>query len=450
MMSVIRSAAARLPFVGDHVELMFGALIAFSFRCFGAAITFAMTIIVVRSLGPTQAGYFYLGMSMVMMLATIGNLGLEYALLRFSSAAAALGQWPTVRALAAAAFRRSGSVLALLSGGVALLSYLIAKYVFGDQALGPVFLTISPAIAFMGLALIAGYQLQALGRTKQAVTIFSIATPLLMALGALILPISTGAMMAQLYVFATGASLAAGLLFYMGASRRNPGRDTKFSPLNLYSIGGVFWSGIVANQLLMNNGHLIAGIFLIPQDVTVFAVAQRTAMLISFVLVAVNFVVAPRYSALKAAGDHLALGRTAVFAVRLSTLLCLPLVVIICAVPDRIMGLFSPGLGHGEVLIVLAIGQLLTAMGGTLGVVLDMAGFEHFHRRVIIGTTLTAVVLLVVLTPLFGVVGAAAAMTIGLSAQNIIQAMKVKREFGVSYMPSRFRRRVTTPPANGS
>jgi O-antigen/teichoic acid export membrane protein len=432
----VHASASRLPFIGQQIELVFAMLIAFLFRVLGAGMTFAMTVVIVRGVGATQAGYFYLGLSSVAMLATVGNLGLEFALLRFAGAAASQSRWQRVRALSKIAARRSGLALAALAIVMAGLADPIARYIFRQPGtpLASVFLIISPAIPFLGLSLIGAYLLQAIRHTKQAAMIFSIITPTLMVTACLLIHPKSAQGLSGTYAAATFATVVSALFFYWRATRQDPGQIS-LQPAEIVRTGRTLWGGIIANQLLMNNGQLIAGMFLIPHDITVFAVAQRTAMLLNFILVAVNFVVAPRYAAFHEAGDRKGLAHMAVFSTRLATILSLPLIAIILIFPVQIMHIFKLGPGAAIVLVILGLGQLSTATCGTLGILLDMTGHERFHRSLIVGTAALSVILIIVLTPIFGVKGAAIALTIGLATQNITQALKARAELGLRFLP---------------
>jgi O-antigen/teichoic acid export membrane protein len=407
---------------------MVRAFWAFVVRVLGAGASYAMTVLIVRVLGAAEAGHFYLGMSLVAVLATIGNVGLEYSVLRFAGVQAGANR-AAVESIVRVALGRAARVLSALAVATALVSLPLGWSGVIAPGVANVFAWVAPAIVFLGLSLIAGYALQAIQHASMSAVVFSVATPAIMIAGNLKLAVGAAPEMAVMYVVATATTLVVALALFRLVVGRHRSR-TQVDATELFSTGRVFWGGIIANQLLMSNGHLIAGLFLSAHDVTIFAVAQRTVTLISFVLVAINFVVAPRYAALNAAGDRASLRRLAGFAAVLSTLASVPLIAIVCFVPTKIMNIFEHGLGGGTVLIILALGQLLTAACGTFGVLLDMTGDERFHRRVIVGTTLLAVVLLLILTPAVGVVGAALAMTIGLAAQNVIQMVRVLRSNG--------------------
>jgi O-antigen/teichoic acid export membrane protein len=413
--------------MSEHSEVLRGALVAFVLRVFGAGLSFVMTAFIVRSIGATEAGYFYLGMSLVLMASTIGNRGLEYAILRFVGEATGARAWSTALSTTYSGLRRASTTLCALAATTVIVATPLHWARVINSNVTHVFMIVAAAILFVGVGTLTGYSLQGLRKSAQSVLVFSIITPLCVVIGNTVFAIRSATQMATLYVLATFITVLAGLAMLRKAVPARSESNPRCDEHKLASTGNVFWAGIVANQLLFSNGQLIAGAFLAAKDVTIFAVAQRTVMVISFVLVAINLVVAPRYASAFATNDSAGARRLALLAASISTLLSFPIVAAMWIVPNLIMNIFEPGIGGGLVLAFLAAGQLLTSMGGTFGVLLDMSGDERFHRRVIVASSVGAVVLLVILTPLLGVTGAALAMTIGVGAQNVIQTIRALR-----------------------
>ncbi|MEA3644191.1 MAG: hypothetical protein VBE63_30340, partial [Lamprobacter sp.] len=74
---------------------------------------------------------------------------------------------------------------------------------------------------------------------------------------------------------------------------------------------------VTASQIVTWSSQLILGVWATAADVAVFNAAQRTALLISLVLVAVNSIAAPKFAALSRLGEQEALRKTALQATRL-------------------------------------------------------------------------------------------------------------------------------------
>jgi O-antigen/teichoic acid export membrane protein len=98
------------------------------------------------------------------------------------------------------------------------------------------------------------------------------------------------------------------------------------------------------------------------------------------------------------------------------------------------MGLFGPEFVAGStVLMVLALGQLINVITGSVGFLLSMTG----HERDLLKSTVIAAILMLILCawliPAYGMMGAAIAQTVSLSVQMFTNSWFVKRALG--FMP---------------
>src|SRR5690606_36654450 len=140
------------------------------------------------------------------------------------------------------------------------------------------------------------------------------------------------------------------------------------------------------------------------------ASALRTAMLTSFVLVAVNSIAAPKFAAMHRTGDFSSLRRVALFSVRLMLLAAVPVLVFMLAMPEWLMGWFGPEfVAAAPALQVLALGHFINIATGSVGFLLSMTGHEKLLRtNVLIAASVRVGLGLALIGP-FGIVGAAVA-----------------------------------------
>ena len=96
-----------------------------------------------------------------------------------------------------------------------------------------------------------------------------------------------------------------------------------------------------------------------------------------------------------------------------------------------IMGLFGDEFVSGSLpLIILAIGQFINAATGPVNNVLIMTGRQKLNRNIMVGATIVAVILDLILIPRFGAVGAACVNTGGVLIMNIIPFFLIKKYYG--------------------
>ena len=85
-----------------------------------------------------------------------------------------------------------------------------------------------------------------------------------------------------------------------------------------------------------------------------------------------------------------------------------------------------------SLLKILALGQMVNAATGSTGCLLLMTGFEETVRKISFTSSFILIVLLVVFTYLFGVLGSAWAITISTTLQNLMFLYYVKVRLGFS------------------
>jgi O-antigen/teichoic acid export membrane protein len=157
-------------------------------------------------------------------------------------------------------------------------------------------------------------------------------------------------------------------------------------------------------------------------EVGVFAAANRVALLVGFVLIAVNNVSAPSFAALYQQGERAELAAFVARTTRLALAAGIPLVVLFVLGADVLMRVFGAEFVDGaNVLRILALGQFLGLLGGPAGVLLAMSGHERLCRSSAALSAALSLVLCGMLVPSYGARGAAiaaAAAAVCLGAAN--------------------------------
>jgi len=191
------------------------------------------------------------------------------------------------------------------------------------------------------------------------------------------------------------------------------------------------WSVVIFTQIIQWSSQLMLGVWGTPEEIAFFASAARTAMLTSFVLIAVNSIAAPKFAAMYRNGDMVALRRTALLSVRVMLFAALPILVLMLLVPEWLMGLFGPEFrGAAPALMILALGQFVNVATGSVGYLLSMTGHENnlrFNRMV---GALLAVGLGCALIKPFGLIGAAVATSSAVAVQNLLGVYQVRKVLG--------------------
>jgi len=170
-------------------------------------------------------------------------------------------------------------------------------------------------------------------------------------------------------------------------------------------------------------------------DVGIFNAASRVTFLVSFVLIAVNTISAPKFAALYEARQLSVLASTARASERLMVLLAAPVLLVFLVLPRPIMGVFGPEFRSGALqLAILAIAQAANVMTGSVGYLLMMSGHERQVRDSNTIAAITCLIGAVTLVPIWAGVGAAIAVAAALIVRNIVEVWQVKHYLGIGVL----------------
>jgi O-antigen/teichoic acid export membrane protein len=187
-------------------------------------------------------------------------------------------------------------------------------------------------------------------------------------------------------------------------------------------------------QILNTEASIVLlGVIGTEDEVGLFRVAQRAALLIVFGLYAVNMTLGPRASEMFTSGETQRLQRI----VRKSLFAVLSFGIPVAAVLILGGGWLIPavfGAGYAPAyapLVVLSIGQLIAAATGSNVVLLNMAGHQRLTASAVAISGISNVLLNLTLIPILGTVGAAVASSSSLVLQNLILCIALYKKTGL-------------------
>lgn len=180
----------------------------------------------------------------------------------------------------------------------------------------------------------------------------------------------------------------------------------------------------------------LLGVWADSESVGIYGVAKRTALLTSFMLVAVNTIVAPKFAELYAQGDRRALSALARNVAKLMTLAATPILLAFVIVPNWVLGIFGSDFVAGApVLTILALGQFVNVATGSVGYLLMMTGHEKLMRNNTVASAALNVALNAILIPKYSIIGAAVATAISLATMNLISTILVYWKLSIVTLP---------------
>jgi O-antigen/teichoic acid export membrane protein len=183
-------------------------------------------------------------------------------------------------------------------------------------------------------------------------------------------------------------------------------------------------------------GVLVVGFLLAADQVAELNVAQRLAQVVVFFLMAFNGVIAPLFAKLNAQGDRVALKRLAQRSALLLTAATIPVVIAAVVFGEALLSVFGTQYVNAySILLILMVGQFINALTGSVGFLLNMTNHEQVMRNIVITSSVVTILASVVGTWLFGVTGAACAVTLGLAINNLTAAFFVYKYLGFVTIP---------------
>lgn len=420
-------------------EIIRGATIAFFLKASGAGLNFVFSVVLARKLGAYGAGIFFLSLTIMTIVSTLSRVGLDNTVLRYTAINAQVNNWQAIRGL----YRKSMIVVIAVAACFTLLLWVaapaIAHYVFHE----PTFANTLRLITFMAIPhaifWLQGEFLKGIKQISFSQFIQGTCLPLLALCGALLLhnP-ATVAQLVLVYVIATSMTAGVGFVIWWRSSPdgRNIFRSGDFPTRKIAASSFNLFIVTIMNLTMLWAATLFLGIWGSGSDVGIYSVAQRTANLISFILLAVNSIAAPKFATLYEQKDRKGLASTAQHSAKLMTTVATPLLLLCVIKPSWVMQIFGAEFRSGALLLaIIAIGQFVNVATGSVGYLLMMSGHERLFRNCQIVTSLLCLALCIILIPRFTAIGAAIATAITASFSNIFAAYLVWRYLKIITLP---------------
>jgi len=434
-MSARKNITTRFHEMDGHLrEVMTGASIAFVLRIIGAAAAFSLNVIIGRILGAEGAGLYFLALSVALIGSILAQLGLANTLLRFISAGAAKNDWGQIKGVFSQGVRASAAASLGIAILIAATAPWSAEYIFDKPALTAPLRWMSLSVITFSMMTLLAESLKGLKKIGRSMMVTGVIYPVVALV--LIWPLATlggpsGASMA--YVIGTGVAALIGA-YWWHAETRNHGPAQPIPASDLWkSARPLLVMNLIERGIIPMAPLFLVGIWSSAEDAGIYGAAARLALLASFFLAAVNTSIAPKFAELYTKGDMATLARVARrFAVGI-TLATSPLFLVLFFAGDWVMSLFGPDFTRGgPTLAILAVGQLVATMFGSSAFLLMMSGHEKDIRTSSLIAVAVLALLLVILVPLYGLIGAAISASAAYSILFFWSAFMVGKRLSIN------------------
>ncbi|MBI5560528.1 MAG: oligosaccharide flippase family protein, partial [Deltaproteobacteria bacterium] len=383
-----RSAFLRLPFVRRFLdrnmeEFIPSIAVTFLLRIAAAALAVVFNILLARVLGADGTGLYFLALTAITIAAIFGRFGLDTLMVRHVAGGMSVNNPAEVKgiyrmgvsfALAASAF----SALVLFFSAPAL-----SALVFGKPELASALRWMSLSIVPLVFMTMHAEALKGLKRPGESIFIQFVGVPVVCIAGVYFLAPSFGVTGAALaHIVSVMVMAVAGRYLYKRATVWLNGIEPSFNVSRMIEGAIPLFSAQLMQSAMVWTPTLMLGAWGTKAEVGVFEVARRTSTVISFVLVAVNVVIAPRFAELYRVRDMEGLAAAARSSVKMMALVSAPAAGLFMLAPSFVMGFFGPKFIAGATaLALLSFGQFVNVITGPVGYLLVMSDKEKARRN---------------------------------------------------------------------
>lgn len=401
----------------------------------GMGISTLVSLIMGRSMGPTNYGIYIYCFSIVMGVVNFMVYGLNLLSLRETSGLLATGKVGLWKGF----MGWNSATLFILSFGGATIAIAVVYFfpVLPNSAYRLPMLIMCSAIPLYSFLLLLSSVLRGMHKVLLSQVSEKIVRPATMLL-----------LLAVLYFFERHITLypaliinslacAAGLVFVIIKYRSHAQSIIKDEKAEyerrrwVREVSGLFLFGALVSIDSQIDVYML-GFLKPPAEVGVYKIAANVALITSFILTISNIVLAPSFARLHTLQEREQLQRLITQTIRWVMLLTAPIAIVVMVFSRRILSLWGPGFERGQIaLIILCAANLINSAFGSVGNLALMSKYEKYNGMVIIMSIAINIALNFVLTPRWGLNGTAFASGFSIVVWNVSLFFIIKRKTGI-------------------
>jgi len=412
-------------------SILIGTIHAFITKVISAGGIFFLNIVIARRLGAAEAGYFFLAQAVAVFLASISRQGFDNALIRFIASYRVSNEFKNVANIFGYATLRVVILGSMISILVYLFSPAIGEYVFSKEELTPVLRVAAWLIMPLAISQLVGFCFQGKKRVAIAMSYQSAYLAVVAVIIIAVISPANAFSAMKLYVYCSAGIALLAIIHWVNDLGVKPERISQLEKEAVNKSIRPLFMILLMSQITQWSGQLFLGSLYSSADVALFSTAQRTAMLNSFILVAVNAIAAPKFAEAFRQDNLDEIKKIVILSGRLIAFAAFPLILSMWLFAPWIMSLFGEEFtSAANVLRILALGQFVNVITGSVAHLLQMTGNEKLLRNNMFISCAILVVGSLFLVPLYGIYGAAIATAVSISCENLLCVYQVKKKLG--------------------
>ena len=402
-----------------------------------------MNLAITRTLGMEKSGYFFLSFTIISIFSAIARLGLDNVIIKFASVYKKTKKWNKVCGIYVYSFLMVLITSTLFAILLRIYSRWISINIFNSINLKVPLEIMSWSVIFLSLIIVNSNMLQGLEKIKTSIISTNIFYQIATAISIFFLyfnnKIINESIVSITYLLCIFLSLLISSLFLF----RIPEFSVKFIAVSYRDImksSMPLLMVVLMVQIVQWSSPILLGYFTSPKAVSVFTVSQKTAMLTSFVLISVNYIIAPKFSSLYSSGNIDSLKKVIYYSNKIMIIFAVPIIGIILFFSNEILGLYGDEFRqYGLILQILSIAQFVNVSVGSVGYLLIMCGFEKDMRNAVAFSSLVNIVVGIPFILVWEIYGAAISTSISILLQNIILCHYAEKRLNINTLSLTFK-----------
>lgn len=415
------------------LEVLKGSFVAFSVKALGAILVLLFSILIAHQYGASVTGIYFLVISIMMFVSIVSSWGVDRSLLKNISIFNAhnnlidisKGVWTGL--LIVFIFATFGALF------LYFFSTYLALTVFNNELLKFYFQIIAFAVVPFVVIRTMSEIMKALKRNFYAHIYLGVLIPFFMSIVLLVTAsLSYKDIEMILYMYVCTLFLIMTMTLIHMYKLIKPVENFFSSDIkNIILISATPLLLIsISNNIQNFGGTYLLGIFSTTEEIGIFNISYRVAFILNFILIAINSIVAPKFSHLYAIKDFSALKISLRFSMILGLIFGLPLYIVIMIFPGEILQLFGTEFLAGvDSLRIMASAQMIVIISGPLGFFLIMTGEEKTMRNIAVISVFIFVLLGIIFIPVYEGLGAAASFSISIVLTSVASIYYARKKY---------------------
>ncbi|MBN2328223.1 MAG: oligosaccharide flippase family protein [Candidatus Omnitrophica bacterium] len=394
-------------------------------------------IVLVRTLGSEQYGDYIYVFSWITILSLIANVGMNNTIIKHIATYRAQGKWSEFHGIIRFANWIPMAVSIIISVIMAFSLWILRGYI--SQNLLYTFLCGCLLVPFYCLIQIRQSALRSMMFIVRSCLPEKIIKPILLIMLVLLLfLLAPNYLNAPLAMILDGITIILAFLLGMVWLHKLLPKEVwdatpKYCTREWLDVALPFLL-ISSIMIIMNKVNIIMiGFYMGTEQAGFFAIASRITVFITFSLQAVNTIFAPMISELYSTGKLVELQRITYIAAWGIFAFSVPVAIIFIVFGEFLLSIFGKNYTIAYIpLVILAIGQIVNALSGSVGFIMNMTGHHHKTTQIFAFGLFFNIMLNMILIPYSGLNGAAFVSMITIMYWNVAMCLWVYKHLNIN------------------